>query len=78
MCFGAFSLHAAPDGAGYSETGSYKHVAPTEQEPSITNDDDFSGKAALDRNNNGSVMRLDASAFCEFGLISSRSKLSLT
>ena len=27
------------------ETGSYKHVAPLEQEPSITNDDAFSGKA---------------------------------
>ena len=25
--------------------GDYRHVAPPEQEPSITNDDDFSGKA---------------------------------
>jgi hypothetical protein len=34
MCFGAISLHAAPDGAGMSIlTESYKHVAPPEQGP---------------------------------------------
>ena len=31
MCFEAFSLHAAPDGAEYREGRNYKHVAPPEQ-----------------------------------------------
>ena len=31
MCFSAFSLHAAPDGAGYIRELGYKHVAPPEQ-----------------------------------------------
>jgi hypothetical protein len=37
MCFGTFTLHFAPNGAGYIvDMESYKHVAPLEQEPSIT------------------------------------------
>ena len=36
------SLHAAPDGAGYVRNfGSYKHVAPPEQEPLDTGNDGF-------------------------------------
>ena len=36
-------LHAAPDGAGYIDIWSYKHVAPPEQEPLCIDDDHFSG-----------------------------------
>ena len=39
MCFAAFSLHSAPDGAGNSGTGGYKHFAPPEQEPRSNEDD---------------------------------------
>ena len=36
MCFDAFRLHAAPNGAGSIRgSGGYKHVAPPEQETSI-------------------------------------------
>ena len=38
------ALHSAPSGAGWIRIWGYKHVAPPEQEPSISDDDDFSAK----------------------------------
>ena len=41
MCVGAFSYMPLLTERDTCEFESYKHVAPPEQEPSITNDDDF-------------------------------------